>query len=152
MKLTKEHLESLVVSKTITRPAGTLTICVITLYGGAQVTGESNVIDPRNFDQQIGEKMAYEDAIDKLWQLEGYRIKRNTSDHLLRAAKTAYEAWSEIEHDGAKGFGWDTLSDSQKRHWIEKTVNVANAGEMEDKDDAKLSDTIFYSVVRNLLN
>lgn len=91
-KLTKAHLESLVQSKTFSRPAGTLTVCIITLAGGAQVLGESNVINPANFDPKIGEQMAYEDAIEKLWQLEGYSIKRQSATIVVRAAKVAYEA------------------------------------------------------------
>lgn len=53
----------------------TLTICVLKLTNGAQVTGESNCIDPASFDIQIGRDMARKNAIDKLWALEVYACK-----------------------------------------------------------------------------
>lgn len=55
----------------------TLTVCVLTLKSGALVTGESNVIDPANYDPQIGREMSYRDAVGKIWQLEGYAMKRD---------------------------------------------------------------------------
>ncbi len=51
---------------------GTLTICVLTLVNGFQITGESACVDERNFDQGIGETIAYKMAFDKIWALEGY--------------------------------------------------------------------------------
>ncbi len=53
----------------------TLTICVLTLSNGAMVTGESNVIDPANYDETIGRAVARSDAVGKIWRLEGYAMK-----------------------------------------------------------------------------
>ena len=39
---------------------------------GFTVTGRSAVIDPANFDIEIGRKVAKENAEHQLWQLEGY--------------------------------------------------------------------------------
>lgn len=47
------------------------------------VTGESNVIDPANYDADIGRSMSYKDAFGKIWQLEGYAMKRD----LMKASK-----------------------------------------------------------------
>ena len=58
---------------------GTLTICVLSLLNGAQVIGQSNVIDPDNYDAQVGCDMAEKDAISNLWQLEGYAVKTRGS-------------------------------------------------------------------------
>ena len=55
----------------------TLTVCVLTLKNGAMVTGESNVIDPANYDAEIGREMSFKDAFSKIWQLEGYAMKRD---------------------------------------------------------------------------
>ncbi|PKH81166.1 Gp49 family protein [Psychrobacter sp. 4Bb] len=75
-KVTKEDLEHLVAqSNTIfTNPAGTLTHCVITLPCGYTVTGESACVDPANYNKELGEKYALEQAVDKLWPLEGYLL------------------------------------------------------------------------------
>ena len=75
-KVTKEDLEHLVAQSktTFTNPAGTLTHCVITLPCGYTVTGESACVDPTNYDKELGEKYALEQAVEKLWPLEGYLL------------------------------------------------------------------------------
>lgn len=75
-KLTPEAIEALITDMTYLRHS-TLTICVLTLANGTMVTGESNVIDPRNYDERIGREMSYKDAFSKIWQLEGYAMKRD---------------------------------------------------------------------------
>ena len=52
-----------------------LTFCVIVLKNGFTVTGESACASPENFDAEIGRKIAYENARNKIWQLEGYLLK-----------------------------------------------------------------------------
>lgn len=52
-----------------------LTICILTLENGFTVTGESACASPENFDAKIGQKLAYENARNKIWQLEGYLLK-----------------------------------------------------------------------------
>lgn len=52
-----------------------LTICLITLQTGFFVTGESAPAAPENYDQQVGERYAYENAFRKLWPLEGYLLR-----------------------------------------------------------------------------
>ncbi len=76
MKLTKEHLENLIANVDYHRLDGTtVTICALTLRSGFVVTGESACLDPAGFDAAIGEQIAYENAFEKLWQLEGYHVK-----------------------------------------------------------------------------
>ena len=52
-----------------------LTFCVIVLKNGFTVTGESACASPENFNAEIGQKIAYENARNKIWQLEGYLLK-----------------------------------------------------------------------------
>ena len=54
-----------------------LTFCVLILKNGFTVTGESACASPENFDRIIGQKIAYENARNKIWQLEGYLLKEN---------------------------------------------------------------------------
>ena len=56
-----------------------LTICILTLENGFTVTGESACASPENFDKLIGQKIAYENARNKIWQLEGYLLKEKLS-------------------------------------------------------------------------
>lgn len=81
ISLNKEKLESLVGRIYYHRvPDTTVTICAITLKNGFTVVGESACIDPENFSHSIGEQVAYENAFEKLWQLEGYRIKSQLTE------------------------------------------------------------------------
>ena len=60
-----------------------LTICILTLDNGFTVTGESACASPENFDKLIGQKIAYENAREKIWMLEGYLLKEklHTAKH-----------------------------------------------------------------------
>lgn len=53
-----------------------LTFCVLVLKNGFTVTGESACASPENFDSEIGRKIARENAISKVWMLEGYLLKQ----------------------------------------------------------------------------
>lgn len=53
----------------------TLTFCILTLENGFTVTGESACASPENFNAEIGRKIAYENAREKIWMLEGYLLK-----------------------------------------------------------------------------
>ena len=58
-------------------PLQTLTFCILTLENGFTVTGESACASPENFDAEIGKKIAYENAREKIWMLEGYLLKQH---------------------------------------------------------------------------
>jgi hypothetical protein len=76
MKLTVEHLESLVASEQYHVFEGTtMTVCCLTLKNGFAAAGFSACIRPEDFDEVVGREIARANAIDKLWELEGYRIK-----------------------------------------------------------------------------
>lgn len=52
-----------------------LTVCCMTLENGFTVTGESACVSPENFDTAIGRDIAYDNARNKVWMLEGYLLK-----------------------------------------------------------------------------
>lgn len=58
----------------LTMPDGRTTICTITMVNNFTVNGFSACVNPKNFDPAIGRKYAYENAFEKLWQLEGYLL------------------------------------------------------------------------------
>lgn len=66
-----------------TPPLGLLTFCVLVLRNGFTVTGESACASPENFDPEIGQKVARENAINKIWMLEGYLLKEKLSQGLV---------------------------------------------------------------------
>ena len=52
-----------------------LTFCVLVLRNGFTVTGEAACVSPENFDAAIGRSVARQQAIGKVWMLEGYALK-----------------------------------------------------------------------------
>lgn len=64
-------------------PGSQLTVCCLTLLNGFTVTGESACASPENFNKELGEKIAYGKARDKIWALEGYLLKQKLYDENL---------------------------------------------------------------------
>ena len=64
-----------------TKPAGrakaldVLTFCVLVLNNGFTVTGESACASPENFNAELGQKIARQNAVQKIWPLMGYELK-----------------------------------------------------------------------------
>ena len=75
-RLTPQHIDDQIVSAAYyVFPGTTLTVCALTLRNGFTVTGESAAASPANFDKEIGQKIAYGNARDKIWPLEGYVLR-----------------------------------------------------------------------------
>lgn len=53
----------------------TLTVCCLKLANGFTVTGESACASPENYDINLGRKIARDNARQKIWALEGYRLR-----------------------------------------------------------------------------
>lgn len=73
-RVTKEFIESKIEGYYFERFGETVTICQITLDNGYSVRGESACVCPENYDKEIGEKIAYDDAFNKLWPLFGFLL------------------------------------------------------------------------------
>lgn len=61
---------------------GKTTICTVAMVNGYTVIGMSSCVDPAQYNEALGEKYSFEDAINKLWPLEGYLLaeRRYQSD------------------------------------------------------------------------
>ena len=57
-------------------PSGRVTICEMTLKNGFVVLGESSCVSKENFNAELGQKIARENARNKIWELEGYLLKQ----------------------------------------------------------------------------
>lgn len=57
-------------------PGTTTTVCCLVLRNGFTVLGESSCVSAKNFDEEIGRKIAREEARNKIWVLEGYLLKQ----------------------------------------------------------------------------
>lgn len=51
-----------------------LTICVLVLSNGYTVIGQSACVDPALYDEEIGQRLAMDDAKKKIWPLLGFRL------------------------------------------------------------------------------
>ena len=79
-RLTPDHIDSVIANEDYhVFPGSQLTVCALTLKNGFTVTGESACASPENFDAEIGQKIAREDARNKIWALEGYLLKDRLS-------------------------------------------------------------------------
>lgn len=90
-RVTKEHLQSIIIDRTFIHATPTMTICILTLRNGFTVTGESACASPENYDAALGEKFAFEKAFEKLWALEGYALKERLFDQSGANSKPAPE-------------------------------------------------------------
>ena len=68
-------------------PNSQLTVCCLTLENGFTVTGESACASPENFNEEIGQTVAFKNAREKVWQLEGYLLKQYLHDIKLKGEK-----------------------------------------------------------------
>lgn len=64
-----------------------LTVCVLTLENGFVVTGESSCASPENFNKALGEEISYNNAVARIWPLEGYLLKERLYQQSLVEGK-----------------------------------------------------------------
>lgn len=82
-RLTPELIDSAIAGEQYHVFEGTtLTVCCLTLRNGFTVTGESAAASPKNFDAEIGRKIARQNAREKIWALEGYLLKQRLSEQV----------------------------------------------------------------------
>lgn len=75
-RLTSSDIQNVIVGEQYyVFPGTTLTVCCLTLKNGACVTGESACVSPSNFNAEIGQKIAKENAVREIWALEGYLLR-----------------------------------------------------------------------------
>ena len=97
-KVTKEFLESEIVDVTYTCLTGTLTHCAITVKSGFVFTGESACVDEASFDEEIGKKIAYAQAFEKMWLPYGFWLKQtNGGDFIYRMENELAELGGRID-------------------------------------------------------
>lgn len=53
----------------------TLTICIVVMKNGFTIIGKSAPADPANYNKEVGEKFALEDAMRQIWPLMGFALR-----------------------------------------------------------------------------
>jgi hypothetical protein len=74
-KVTQELIESKIANENYMKLSSKLTHCILTMENGFEITGESACVDPANYDPVLGQRIAYKNAFDKIWMLEGYLLQ-----------------------------------------------------------------------------
>ena len=81
-KLTGERITPEIIDQSIASaqyhifPGTTTTVCLLKLINGFTVIGESACASVENFDEELGRKIAFDNARNKIWQLEGYLLRQ----------------------------------------------------------------------------
>lgn len=74
-RVTKEALLAKIAAVDyVVMPDGRTTICQLTMQNGFTVRGESSCVSAENFNKELGENYAYENAFDAAWAFEGYLL------------------------------------------------------------------------------
>jgi hypothetical protein len=73
--LTIEDIEGKIVKEEYAFYGNKLTVCVLTLKNGFILSETAGCVDPANFDEEIGKRIARQNAINKIWELEGYLLQ-----------------------------------------------------------------------------
>ncbi|MBN9059154.1 MAG: hypothetical protein J0H21_08150 [Rhizobiales bacterium] len=80
-RITPDHIDAQIVTEAFhVFPNTTLTVCALMLKNGFIVTGESASASPENFDRELGERIARDNARNKIWALEGYLLRSRLTD------------------------------------------------------------------------
>ncbi len=83
-RLTPQDIDNTIVSAEYTVMGKTTTVCQLTLKNGFTTIGTSACASPENFDVEVGQKIAFENARDKIWELEGYLLKQKLYEKQLQ--------------------------------------------------------------------
>lgn len=76
-RVTEDYIKSCIADVSYLND-GQTTVCLLTLDNGFKVIGTSTPADPRNYDADVGQTYAYENAFKQLWPLLGFRLR----DHI----------------------------------------------------------------------
>lgn len=73
-KITADAIKARIVEVKFHKLGPTLTHCAIHMDNGFIATGESACVDPANYNRDVGERLAYDQAFNKLWPLFGFML------------------------------------------------------------------------------
>jgi hypothetical protein len=81
-RVTLETLEASIKSVEYITPeaAPYMTIAVVIMRNGYVVLGKSAPADPDNFNRELGQKFAREDAVRQIWPLMGFALREKLTN------------------------------------------------------------------------
>jgi hypothetical protein len=78
-KVTLEEIEGLISTREFFTLGKKTTVCLLTLNNGFEVIGTAACVKAEDYNQEIGAKFAYQRAVDKIWEVEGYYRQKLSS-------------------------------------------------------------------------
>lgn len=81
-RVTLDSIKDKIAERVFMRPTiePTMTVCFLKMSNGFVVIGKAAPADPANFDRELGEKFAFEDAVRQIWPLEGYALRERLAE------------------------------------------------------------------------
>lgn len=141
-KLTDYHIEAQIVDERYERD-GTLTICILTLANGFKVVGTSACVSPENFDADMGRNIARANAAEKIWELEGYRVRDVLSESERHSIVLSDTYVASVAHEANRALAiflgeaqppWNDAPDWQVESALEGVRSILNDPEKRPED------------------
>jgi cell division protein YceG involved in septum cleavage len=111
MKVTIEQIKAKIKNEVyLVLPNGRTTVCQLTLENGYTVEGYSACVDSAEFDLNMGRKISFEDAMEKIWPLEGYLLAEKM--HFNREEPKKTIGLNALQVEAIKRLG-------KKPHWTQ---------------------------------
>lgn len=116
---------------------GTLTLCIVEMKNGYKSVGTSACVDPANYSKATGEKIAFADAIDKLWDLEGYLLAEQRKNYRDLVGVPDYPREISKSSCGVKRPLVQPSVPPDKGVWIEPVMTIHHSDHYYDTDRNK---------------
>jgi len=101
-RVTKEYIERRIADTLFTTlvEGSTVTICQITIDNGFTVRGETDCVDPTNYNEDLGKHYAYKNAFEKLWELFGFLLAEKMYREKLTGESIVQVGYEPHSHEG----------------------------------------------------
>ena len=130
-KLTPKWIEDQILTEEYLIRGGRFMVCILFTKGGYYVTGESAPINPAEFTEELGRKYSREDAVDKIWRIEGIIARKQhygeVSEVLESVSNRAYVKLHDIVYLKSGGPAMlvkEITDDKVHCHWVDGDDSV----------------------------
>ena len=82
--ITKENIDNILKDTLIKteKYEDKTTVLMATLPNGFVIVESSSCVDPANFDMKVGEEICMDRLVNKIWELEGYKLQSKLTEEV----------------------------------------------------------------------